>query len=160
MGVSHIVSISPLTVAIFIGSSHFCSSSFCSCGRIGFALVFPQYQLNALRSVRETGFDSMLPRRSARLATQRVSNLRGFLEIGLEIQCPVCQGVADPQGCCPPDAVHGCPEDIKIDVDADWFKRQCHINGVEIPAYRGCGVCTVCVEEITVDSSIEVPCCH
>ena len=41
-------------------------------------------------------------------------------------------------------------------VDADWFERQCHINGAD----PGRGVCTVCVEEMTVNSSIEVPCCH
>ena len=31
---------------------------------------------------------------------------------------------------------------------------------MEIPADRGCGVRAVCVEVMTVDSSIEVPCCH
>ena len=53
-----------------------------------------------------------------------------------------------------------CPEDVRCGVDADWFERQCHINGVKFPADRGCGVCIVCVEDITVDSSIEVPYCH
>ena len=53
-----------------------------------------------------------------------------------------------------------CPEDVRSGVDADWFERQCHINGVDFPADPGCGVCTVCVEEMTVNSSIEVPCCH
>ena len=99
----------------------------------------------------------------------------------------ICEGLADPQGC-GPDAVHlfpccprslfhmsclasltpvdgrvwcpTCPEDVRSGVDADWFERQCHINGVDSPADPGCGVCTVCVEEMTVDSSIEVPCCH
>ena len=32
-------------------------------------------------------------------------DLRDFLEVGPEIHCPVCQGLADPQGC-GPDAVH------------------------------------------------------
>ena len=113
--------------------------------------------------------------------------MRDLLEVGPEIHCPVCHGLADPQGC-GPDAVHlfpccprslfhlsclarltpvdgrvwcpTCPEDVRSGVDADWFERQCHINGVDFPADPGCGVCTVCVEEMTVNSSIEVPCCH
>ena len=109
-------------------------------------------------------------------------DLRDLLEVGPEIQCPVCQGLADPQGC-GPDAVHvfpccprslfhlscsasltpvdgrvwcpACHGDVRSGVDADWFERLCHINGVEFPADRGCGVCTVCVEDMTVDASIE-----
>ena len=79
-------------------------------------------------------------------------DLRDLLEVDPEIQCPVCQGLADPQGC-GPDAVHlfpccprslfhlsclasltpldgrvwcpACPEDVRSGVDADWFERQC-----------------------------------
>ena len=111
-------------------------------------------------------------------------DLRDFLEVRPKIQCPVCQGLADPQGCgsapvptlpqslfhlsclarmTPVDGrvwCHACPEDVRSGFDADWFERQCHMYVVEFPADPGCGVCTVCVEGTTVDSSVEVPCCH
>ena len=116
-------------------------------------------------------------------------DLRELLEGGLAVQCPLCRSPVDPQGCSP-EAVHVfpccprslfhlrclatsipganddsevcpvCPEGVRSHVDVEWFERQCHINGVEFPSQVDCGACTVCTEEMTIDSSISLPCCH
>ena len=117
-------------------------------------------------------------------------DLRELLEEGgPAVQCPVCRGPVDPQGC-GPDAVHVfpccprslfhlrclatsnpgatddsevrcpvCPEGVRSHADVEWFGRQCHINGVEFPQVD-CATCTVCTEEMTIESSISLPCCH
>ena len=117
-------------------------------------------------------------------------DLRELLEGGPAVQCPLWRGPVDPQECgpeavnvfpcCPrtlfhlrclatsiPGASDGsevccpvCPEGVRSYVDVEWLEKQCHINGVEFPSQVDCGACTVCTEEMTIDSSISLPCCH
>ena len=52
----------------------------------------------------------------------------------------------------------GWPGSSVCGVNSDWFERQCHIHRVEFPSDHGCGVCSVCVEDMTVVSGVVVPC--
>ena len=52
-----------------------------------------------------------------------------------------------------------CPSEFADHVSADWFQRLCLINGVEWSCIPQLSDCTVCMEAMTVENSIQVPCC-
>ena len=103
-------------------------------------------------------------------------DLRDLLEVGPEIQCPVCQGVADAQG--GPDVLllSSFPFDLPCQSDVSgWLDvvPPCalRISGVawirigSAVSHQRSGVSlrswvwNLC-GDMTVDSSIVVPCCH
>ena len=71
------------------------------------------------------------------------------------LQClaPLVEAV-DQEVLCP-----DCPRQSADHVSADWFQRLCLINGVEWPCNPQLPDCAVCMEAMTVENSIQVPCC-
>ena len=52
-----------------------------------------------------------------------------------------------------------CPSEFADHVSTDWFQRLCLINGVEWSGIPQLSDCSVCMEAMTVENSIQVPCC-
>ena len=52
-----------------------------------------------------------------------------------------------------------CPSEFADHVSADWFQRLCLINGVEWSCILQLSDCSVCMEAMTVENNIQVPCC-
>ena len=114
-------------------------------------------------------------------------DLRQVLGQGVHLRCPLCGDSCGEESdtvmfsCCPGAAFHVscmatvvpggreviscpmCPESVRDHVSVERFQRLCHISGVPWPQLQPSLVpveCTLCVDVMSDDTSVQVPCCQ